>query len=1168
MNIIPGEPVPPGFEDEVNRTAEIQATIKTYRDNALIGVEYTVELLNDDEREPSYICLLCDKRGDPRTIIAHWISYNHRLKYLEKHFPTAVRELAPIRYKPDSRPTTAQLIAGICDAIEHHYGRLSCTVYHADDFRSIRDRITEEINGKYHYDEKTGPSFINAIDRELLSKNSQILQITIKTPASINADVASQKERDDLDEISSDEDTQRKGSGPSSAKKKRRSQSPAYKVLPRVRRSPPFEEERSSDNKKNSNNSGNTLPTPKELSMQAFQIAQERYKWEKYRCMLEIAVKGLEKSLKDYEKNPEKHPLYPEEWKKFWNRRYKELQAEKKVDPNKYDYKPEWIVFWTKRMKELHAEEVEQKKKQIKVNLGLKEDAEEKTDQLKQKFKVQPNAQKNPGRSSVEKSTKSYSNPSAPERHPRKESSHSSKPLAVIDISDDDDDDRRRPTSRSRSKRNRPRSRSRSLSPLSDDYREPERRHGSSSYRSLYERSRGAPRPPHPSHYPPSRSAASEYYDRYHSGHFPPPPGYGPGYRVLDPYMYPQYEKQGRFSPPPPKGKSKVVEEIKEEPEDDGPLTVVAVLRLLTALEEHLGSLGPKVVDLLGKALALEKVKANSSDDMLVNEDNSVFFETIKEKLKGLLIADVLEDSQKVRAVKKAVKNIAAIIHQVNEKGKSDDTAKDELTDETKPAEEKPKLPKTTKPTIADLPFDRQILSTKLAAALVMQGREDVSTTDMDKLIYFFILLVKLSKEKVKIDGKPIQMKNVLPELGIAPIISPALVEEIIEQEVATMAAAEVEMEVEASEKEANISSSANALESLTDSDLQTLLQNFKHLSTEEQHHLIAHLKKLETADPVRVEKLRKYVNLDTDAKEPSASTSAASDYKFSDSSRLEKSVGDDSPRSTRRDHYTDDEASRGSHVRKFIDDDDDEDDDYNFEDVFKAASSNITRNSDERSQQSSSNRHGASPPPPPPSSKHHSNHRQRSLERSIDSPSKSKTSKNVDKSNVDFKKALSGAGVSLSDTQNLIANLMGSLQQSCGKFSNSKHGESVSESEDKDGTPPPRNSQQTSQPSASVPFYQQQQQQEHLQHPQMQQQQMHPQQQMFPNYQNQQMPNQGQYYPPPQMGYNNAIAYPNFNYPGQMQPTQQLAPFNANFMNQQIPGQANYNWNGGGGYK
>ena len=86
MNIAPGEPVPPGFEDEVRPMPKIQDTLKKYKESALIGIEYCVELTNGDENEPSYICLLCDKRGDPRTILSHWSSYNHRLKYLVKNY--------------------------------------------------------------------------------------------------------------------------------------------------------------------------------------------------------------------------------------------------------------------------------------------------------------------------------------------------------------------------------------------------------------------------------------------------------------------------------------------------------------------------------------------------------------------------------------------------------------------------------------------------------------------------------------------------------------------------------------------------------------------------------------------------------------------------------------------------------------------------------------------------------------------------------------------------------------------------------------------------------------------------------------------------------------------------------------------------------------------------
>lgn len=46
-----------------------------------------------------------------------------------------------------------------------------------------------------------------------------------------------------------------------------------------------------------------------------------------FRCLIEVALKELEKKRLEYDKSPEKHPLYPDEWKIFWNRRYKELQA-------------------------------------------------------------------------------------------------------------------------------------------------------------------------------------------------------------------------------------------------------------------------------------------------------------------------------------------------------------------------------------------------------------------------------------------------------------------------------------------------------------------------------------------------------------------------------------------------------------------------------------------------------------------------------------------------------------------------------------------------------------------------------------------------------------------------------------------------------------------------
>lgn len=82
MNVAPGEPVPPGFEDEVKALADIQKSIDKCRDMSMIGLEYVVELTVGIGKQPDYVCVLCDRRADAKTIMAHITSYKHRLKYL------------------------------------------------------------------------------------------------------------------------------------------------------------------------------------------------------------------------------------------------------------------------------------------------------------------------------------------------------------------------------------------------------------------------------------------------------------------------------------------------------------------------------------------------------------------------------------------------------------------------------------------------------------------------------------------------------------------------------------------------------------------------------------------------------------------------------------------------------------------------------------------------------------------------------------------------------------------------------------------------------------------------------------------------------------------------------------------------------------------------------
>lgn len=85
MKIAPGEPVPPGFEDIVKPISGLQKTIDHCK-NPLVALEYIVELTRDSGKEHQYHCTLCDKRGDPRTIMFHLTSYNHRLKFLVSNF--------------------------------------------------------------------------------------------------------------------------------------------------------------------------------------------------------------------------------------------------------------------------------------------------------------------------------------------------------------------------------------------------------------------------------------------------------------------------------------------------------------------------------------------------------------------------------------------------------------------------------------------------------------------------------------------------------------------------------------------------------------------------------------------------------------------------------------------------------------------------------------------------------------------------------------------------------------------------------------------------------------------------------------------------------------------------------------------------------------------------
>lgn len=397
MEIAPGEPVPPGFENEVKPYAQLQATLDKFKLSPLVGLEYVMELIPDANEggEPSYQCILCDKRGDPRTIMSHITSYNHRAKYLEKHFPGVIKEIGPIRFNKEAcrRHIPQEMIERVCKSIEDYHGRLTPNVHPAKDYELNKMKYLQEAIFDKHFDERTGPKFLDAIDKkaidlfykEIEGKNEEktdepIIVENTRSGSVIELSDASSISSGSIGGRSRSRSPNRKPR-PITGTKRRISLSP-FSRKRRVSRSPKKSHKRNSPSPVARGNSSKprvrldhlgsmSEKTPfdiKKAALEAHTDTLAPYMNVKMsaKCKDEVtkAVELLKRIFKEYLKNPEKHPDYNDEWKKFWNRRFKELQKEGK-DPSKYDFKPDWIEYWSKRMKEILDEDIERKVKEI-----------------------------------------------------------------------------------------------------------------------------------------------------------------------------------------------------------------------------------------------------------------------------------------------------------------------------------------------------------------------------------------------------------------------------------------------------------------------------------------------------------------------------------------------------------------------------------------------------------------------------------------------------------------------------------------------------------------------------------------------------------------------------------------------------------------------------------
>lgn len=523
----------------------------------LLGVEYVIKIIKSrDDHSPRYECGLCELILDGFAMQRHLQAYNHRLKFCEKHFPTAIRHYK--QYMGDVPQheifkVMTPVLGKLAVAIEKHHGRNLPYECFERDFNVNRHEVLAKAFSCRHASEHYGPSFTHLLDSkeidQIIADRHFFKPMTVSNSILFDKKTCNADVRHGNRESQPMRDRHRHVQRSASALGPRQHDPKGFGFQPQntsslsstmssvnnrlysaaIEREPltPVDNEthrlmvedflkgtlknapdkhlpkrplnrKRSPSPPHSYSSGYILPTKRVTMSPPRRIDI----WREYRHLVDKKLSDLNNSFKAYKEDPERHPSYNAEWQKFWKRRKDELIAAG-LDHRKYNYQPEWVRFFKIRIEELYSEEAENIKIKLRENFSL---------------------------------------------------------------------------------------------PMSNDY-------------------------------------------------------------LIDPLYHVQAVKENspaRTAISPQTNREQSERPVILQPNQDSSPQVVSVLRLMTALEEHLGSLGPKITQLLSKALQMEKINPRNVNSVMLTEENWSLIETAKEKFKGLVMAGLYEGS-KERALNKAI---------------------------------------------------------------------------------------------------------------------------------------------------------------------------------------------------------------------------------------------------------------------------------------------------------------------------------------------------------------------------------------------------------------------------------------------------------------------------------------------------------------------------------
>ncbi|KAH8417112.1 hypothetical protein KR222_003670, partial [Zaprionus bogoriensis] len=354
----------------------------------LLGVEYVIKIIrNMRDKDARFQCCLCDIIADEQSMHNHLIGINHRLKYCEKHFPTAISQYKQYTsYVPEEHQfkVLAPILEKLAIAIEKHHGRENAYLCYEYSFSKNSQNIIANVFNRKHASEAFGPTFTHVIDSkdvDMLIENACGQLKTVNNEAPLN----SFTKRNTLYEqqnaicnypaglnsiepnnVQAVDDETHKRMVDMFLRDTRETQSSRHRHSSRnVKRD--RSRSRSPDRKRK-----RPVSIISQWNMERRSVSPLRDGdiWQAYRHLVDQSIRELNTSFEAYKLDPEEHPQYKKEWQKFWKRRKDELIAAG-INHRTYNYQNEWILFFNARLEELYNQDVENIKIKCRERLCL-----------------------------------------------------------------------------------------------------------------------------------------------------------------------------------------------------------------------------------------------------------------------------------------------------------------------------------------------------------------------------------------------------------------------------------------------------------------------------------------------------------------------------------------------------------------------------------------------------------------------------------------------------------------------------------------------------------------------------------------------------------------------------------------------------------------------------